>query len=314
MAPGIRTHIATGVLVVTAVLPVPAGAALAASPAVGAAPADHLPSPHRARPFTSLQGEARGEAPPDRRASRGGGGHHGRTGQLLRLPGEDAVLPGLPGGMPDLADLWAALPDHESSASRPASPRDGDQGTARPRRPSADRPWGPPGAGPGDSRDAEGPGADGGRTGAGDGRGRDYGGYEGMWGEGDPFGLRYREWWASYAPEELPEAGGGGPAAEESPAASAVPSVRPSPPPRRAEKTGPRVERQPPVQPSHRTPDREDLARQAPRVPDDGATTAAQPYAEESTTARVERVLPMGAGLTLTGLGLAFLGLRLRRR
>ncbi|WP_181690317.1 hypothetical protein [Streptomyces sp. NBRC 110611] len=43
-----------------------------------------------------------------------------------------------------------------------------------------------------------------------------------------------------------------------------------------------------------------------------GATPG--PYALEAPTAPVERVLPMGAGLTLTGLGLAFFGLRLRRR
>ncbi|GAA0468863.1 hypothetical protein GCM10010361_36360 [Streptomyces olivaceiscleroticus] len=37
------------------------------------------------------------------------------------------------------------------------------------------------------------------------------------------------------------------------------------------------------------------------------------PYATARAT-RVARVLPFGAGLALTGLGLAFIGLRLRRR
>ncbi|MFF4701036.1 hypothetical protein [Streptomyces chattanoogensis] len=51
-------------------------------------------------------------------------------------------------------------------------------------------------------------------------------------------------------------------------------------------------------------------------TPPDDAEPAdpAEPYAMETPTAPVERVLPMGAGLALTGLGLAFLGLRLRRR
>ncbi|MFG3113262.1 hypothetical protein ACGF4C_02620 [Streptomyces sp. NPDC048197] len=59
----------------------------------------------------------------------------------------------------------------------------------------------------------------------------------------------------------------------------------------------------------------------SPTVPEDATTGTtdgdgdmARPYALESPTAPVERVLPMGAGLALTGLGLAFLGLRLRRR
>ncbi|MFD8543645.1 hypothetical protein [Streptomyces sp. NPDC059649] len=58
----------------------------------------------------------------------------------------------------------------------------------------------------------------------------------------------------------------------------------------------------------------------SPTVPEDatpgtdGDAETARPYALESPAAPVERVLPMGAGLALTGLGLAFLGLRLRRR
>ncbi|WP_043265168.1 hypothetical protein [Streptomyces sp. CT34] len=44
------------------------------------------------------------------------------------------------------------------------------------------------------------------------------------------------------------------------------------------------------------------------------AAPAESPYALDVPAARVERVLPMGAGMALTGLGLAFLGLRLRRR
>ncbi|MEU5210842.1 hypothetical protein [Streptomyces sp. NPDC020742] len=46
----------------------------------------------------------------------------------------------------------------------------------------------------------------------------------------------------------------------------------------------------------------------------EGEAAEPGPYAMETPGAPVERVLPMGAGLALTGLGLAFLGLRLRRR
>ncbi|QHC20120.1 hypothetical protein [Streptomyces sp. GS7] len=45
-----------------------------------------------------------------------------------------------------------------------------------------------------------------------------------------------------------------------------------------------------------------------------GPAPAESPYALDAPAARVERVLPMGAGMALTGLGLAFLALRLRRR
>lgn len=53
------------------------------------------------------------------------------------------------------------------------------------------------------------------------------------------------------------------------------------------------------------------------REPDNslaGPEPAASPYAIDAPGTKVERVLPMGAGMALTGLGLAFLGLRLRRR
>ncbi|NUS13953.1 MAG: hypothetical protein HOY69_21530 [Streptomyces sp.] len=53
-----------------------------------------------------------------------------------------------------------------------------------------------------------------------------------------------------------------------------------------------------------------------PPAPTAPATPAAVPDAPASATAsghRVPRVLPLGAGLVLVGLGLGFLGLRLRR-
>ncbi|MGG2461945.1 hypothetical protein ACO0M4_19350 [Streptomyces sp. RGM 3693] len=69
------------------------------------------------------------------------------------------------------------------------------------------------------------------------------------------------------------------------------------------------------------TPDRQTPSPAPERDPDPdpdnavaGPEPAASPYALDAPGARVERVLPMGAGMALTGLGLAFLGLRLRRR
>ncbi|MEV5593352.1 hypothetical protein [Streptomyces sp. NPDC052496] len=46
-----------------------------------------------------------------------------------------------------------------------------------------------------------------------------------------------------------------------------------------------------------------------------GAASAASPapYAETEPGSGVHRVLPLGAGMALTGLGLAFIALRLRR-
>ncbi|MFE0378616.1 hypothetical protein ACFW1M_24220 [Streptomyces inhibens] len=55
-------------------------------------------------------------------------------------------------------------------------------------------------------------------------------------------------------------------------------------------------------------------SRSAPGTADGESAATESPYAMDSPTAPVERVLPMGAGLALTGLGLAFFGLRLRRR
>ncbi|TVL92443.1 hypothetical protein CD790_12215 [Streptomyces sp. SAJ15] len=48
--------------------------------------------------------------------------------------------------------------------------------------------------------------------------------------------------------------------------------------------------------------------------PPDGAATGWDGRAQQAVhSGRVTRVLPLGTGLALTGLGLAFLGLRLRR-
>ncbi|MGW7485401.1 hypothetical protein [Streptomyces sp. NPDC054786] len=59
--------------------------------------------------------------------------------------------------------------------------------------------------------------------------------------------------------------------------------------------------------------DPEDEARSVPDSADGEVAATASPYAMEAPDAPVERVLPMGAGLALTGLGLAFFALRLRR-
>ncbi|MEU9118546.1 hypothetical protein AB0C96_01570 [Streptomyces sp. NPDC048506] len=61
------------------------------------------------------------------------------------------------------------------------------------------------------------------------------------------------------------------------------------------------------------TPSSAQKGSPTPGSTDDEAVATPGPYAMEAPPAPVERVLPMGAGLALTGLGLAFLGLRLRR-
>ncbi|MCW7987556.1 hypothetical protein XF35_20320 [Streptomyces platensis subsp. clarensis] len=100
------------------------------------------------------------------------------------------------------------------------------------------------------------------------------------------------------------------PAASESPAAAATPS-RPSPSRRFdvADRfTRRSYEALPPLPTSAPGED-----RSAPEMTDDASESTATPYAMETPGAPVERVLPMGAGLALTGLGLAFFALRLRR-
>lgn len=62
------------------------------------------------------------------------------------------------------------------------------------------------------------------------------------------------------------------------------------------------------------TPSATQKGAPSPGTTDGEADATPGPYAMEVPQAPVERVLPMGAGLALTGLGLAFLGLRLRRR
>lgn len=99
---------------------------------------------------------------------------------------------------------------------------------------------------------------------------------------------------------------------ERTPSASADPSPHTSPAPR-PHPARPHDLAVPPTP----TPDRQ-APTPAPEEDRDstmaGPDPVASPYPLDAPGARVERVLPMGAGMALTGLGLAFLGLRLRRR
>ncbi|MGW7572685.1 hypothetical protein [Streptomyces sp. NPDC054765] len=66
-----------------------------------------------------------------------------------------------------------------------------------------------------------------------------------------------------------------------------------------------------PPLPTPAAPEKE--ARSVTENADGEPAATASPYAMEAPGAPVERVLPMGAGLALTGLGLAFFALRMRR-
>ncbi|MFJ9409107.1 hypothetical protein [Streptomyces sp. NPDC101393] len=120
------------------------------------------------------------------------------------------------------------------------------------------------------------------------------------------------------------------------PPQSSAPSLAPSSPshpPSSGTGASPHPSARPKTSPSHRTSDLAGGAGRRPyeRMPEqtpapseeltgsepdatDAGPAAQSPYALDAPAARVERVLPMGAGLALTGLGFAFLGLRLRRR
>ncbi|MFI9050479.1 hypothetical protein [Streptomyces sp. NPDC053427] len=99
---------------------------------------------------------------------------------------------------------------------------------------------------------------------------------------------------------------------EAAPSPSRPAPHRPSPSPR-SDVAG-RLDQRPykPLQPPAR-PKKQDRTPPDDADADAAPAASASPYAMDSPTAPVERVLPMGAGLALTGLGLAFLGLRLRR-
>ncbi|MFE5736847.1 hypothetical protein [Streptomyces celluloflavus] len=297
MAPGFRSRIATGLLLATVVLPVPVVATTAAAPPPErTTPADHPPGLALA---DGPPGGGMVAPPPAGGNARVSWGYQGRPDWLPRFP-EMAAVPELPDYLPGLPDVVADLPDSiPGFPDRPpyfpgAPPVDRPEGL-RPKAP--DRPV-PDSVAP--SAPAPAPAA----------RSSD---------APDPVRAR------PSAPAS-PAAGGGtkagpppaapphrtdhAPAPALSPPGAAPPWRSPAHRPGAAGQLAQR-----PYQSLRPTPTAPAGPPSATPETTDGeqpATTG--PSALENPAARVERVLPMGAGLALTGLGLAFFGLRLRRR
>ncbi|WP_327155891.1 hypothetical protein [Streptomyces tubercidicus] len=299
VAPGFRSRIATGLLVAAVVLPVPVGATSAVAVDRRATPVDR--PPHLARPGDppddvpgdvgadgfGLDGfdDFGGAVPPaEGSAVRGRAGHRGHPGAPARIPGLPDRFPGLPNAIPG----FPHRPHHHFGGLR---------GHGRWHH-HPHHPFGPrfPVPGPSDSV----PGSDGGSA--------DF-----------PIPGRYGPPAAAGAHDTdrvHPRPGRRGPKSKHrKPSASASHSAA-TPPrssPSRRFDVGDRFTRRsyealPPLP----TPAPKGSRSASESVDDDAAATAT-PYAMETPGAPVERVLPMGAGLALTGLGLAFFALRLRR-
>ncbi|MEU8783333.1 hypothetical protein [Streptomyces sp. NPDC048637] len=305
VAPGFRSRIATGLLVAAVVLPVPIGATSAAAADRRATPVDR--PPHLARPGDPPDGVpgdagadgfgldgygaddfAAGPPPvegPGDGAGRARAGHPGHPGAPARVPELPDRFPGLPYGLPG----FPHRPHHHFGGLR---------GHGRwhhhPRHP-----FGPAFSVPGPPYSV--PGSDGGRS--------DLprpGRHGPPAATGSPDTDRAHPRPGRRAPKPKHRK----PSASESSAAAATP---PRPAPSRRFDVADRFTRRsyealPPLP----TPAPEE-SRSAPGSTDDDSAATATPYAMETPGAPVERVLPMGAGLALTGLGLAFFALRLRR-
>ncbi|MFF8789036.1 hypothetical protein [Streptomyces sp. NPDC015125] len=319
VAPGFRSRIATGLLVAAVVLPVPIGATSAAAADRRVTPVDH--PPQLARPGDQPDDYAQEETgpddyglddygpdgfgadrrPADRRPADGHGdgagrgrhgwGHHGHPGH----PGAPARLPELSPRFPGMPDAFPRFP-HRPSHHQFGGPRVHGRLHHRPHHPFSPAFTGPDGP----SYPFPGP---------------DYGGadFPGAGLHGPTAG--------SSAPDadrahrrpgpRTPEPKHPKPAASASHAAKSTPA-RPSPS-RRFDVADRFTQRPYEALPPLPTPAAPEEARSVPESADGEAAATASPYAMESPDAPVERVLPMGAGLALTGLGLAFFALRLRR-
>lgn len=293
VAPGFRSRIATGLLVAAVVLPVPIGATSAVAADRRATPVDRPPL--LARPgdqpddvpgadgfgLDGLDDFAIGPPPVDGPGAGGGrvrAGHRGHPGAPAlpdRYPGLPDALPGVP-HRPSHHHHFGGLRGHGRWHHHPHHPFGPDfppYSIPGPDGGSADFPR------PGRHRHPDAAGSsDADRAHARPGR---------------------------RAPKKHRK-----PAASESHEVAATPS-RPAPSRRYdvADRFSRRTyEALPPLP----TPTPEGVGSARESTADDAAATAA-PYAMETPVAPVERVLPMGAGLALTGLGLAFFALRLRR-
>ncbi|MFG2140269.1 hypothetical protein [Streptomyces sp. NPDC048650] len=287
MAPGFRSRITTGLLVAAAALPVSLATTTATAAELRITRFD-LP-PHLVHRHTLPDSYAEDPSLAGIRAGEGRG-HPGRPELLEDLPGAPRPPTDLDSpDFPDLRDFLADIPDEV-----PHYPDDPSEYL-----PWHDRQYRSDPDSPDSSTE---PDADADSDAAAD---ADADVSDDAPAPEDP---------ATNAPESRPDGArrpkGAAPATPP-PAPSRSAPAKPAPSPRSdvAGRLGrhPYKPLQPPAKPrnQHHTP-ADDT--------DADPVASANPYALEGPTAPVERVLPMGAGLALTGLGLAFLGLRLRRR
>ncbi|MFI6765815.1 hypothetical protein [Streptomyces sp. NPDC050355] len=297
VAPGFRSRIATGLLVAAVVLPVPAGAIPAAASDRQATPADHPPKlthpgdlpddyapeilgPEDFAPEDFGPGDHLSDLSSFHGRSGAGRGHAGHPGAAMRFPE-------LPDDFPRLPDFLAGIPH---------LPSHHHFGYGRWRH-HLHHPFGPGFAMPDLPRfaplrgDGESPRSGGPRSARPAGpRGTD----------------RAHPRPGRHAPPPKRRARSG------SEPRTGPSSARPSPPRHKAPKRP--SERRYEAMSPHPRPTAGQNGTPMPGSTDDESAATATPYALEAPQAPVERVLPMGAGLALTGLGLAFLALRLRRR
>ncbi|MCX4639346.1 hypothetical protein HEP86_20370 [Streptomyces sp. RPA4-5] len=288
VAPGFRSRIATGLLVAAVVLPVPIGATSAAAadrratpvdrPPLLARPGDQLDDVPGADGFglDGLDDFAIGPPPVDGPGAGGGrvrAGHRGHPG-----------APALPDRYPGLPDALPGVPHRPSHHHHFGGLRGHGRWHHHPHHPFG--PDFPPYSLPDDgSADFTGPG-----------RHR----HPDVASDADRAHARP----GRRAPKKHHK-----PAASASHEAAATPS-RPAPSRRYdvADRFSRRTyEALPPL------PTPTPKGGSVPESTADDAAATATPYAMDTPVAPVERVLPMGAGLALTGLGLAFFALRLRR-
>ncbi|MFE1170827.1 hypothetical protein [Streptomyces sp. NPDC058773] len=294
VAPGLRSRIATGLLVAAVVLPVPIGATSAVAADRRATPVDR--PPQLARPGDrpdDVPGDAdgfgldgygaddfaAGPQPPEGSKGRARTGHPGHPGAPARLPELPDHFPGLPP---------YALPGFPH---RPSHHHFGFRGYGY-RHHHRHHPFGPGFSPPGP------PYADGGSA-----EFPRHGRHRPAASVGSSDSDRAHSRSGRRAPKKKHRkpslSASHGPAA---------PSSRPSTSHRHdvADRFTRRpYEALPPLPTS--------APETAPSAPGGVDDASAAPYAMETPGAPVERVLPMGAGLALTGLGLAFFALRLRR-
>ncbi|MFG2890390.1 hypothetical protein [Streptomyces sp. NPDC048248] len=276
VAPRFRSRIATSLLVLAAVLPLQVAVTTATASDQQRTPVDR--PPHLGHP-QDRPDAAPADLPLAGSRAGVGRGHPGRPGAPAGFADDWDPVPEMP-DFPELPDLLPAFPDPPSHL--PGAPK-----PHHPSPPPTDVPSPPESAQEPPDEGSDAPAAE------------------------------------SPQPSEptgLPEADD-----VQIPPAPAEPSPAPSPP---ASKPAPT--KAAPAKPPRRPEARERFVapgapRQTPGASEGqgdatqdgleaGPAAEGSPYTFEAPEARVERVLPMGTGLALTGLGLAFLGLRLRRR